>query len=311
MKPLLFTLLSLTVASTIYAHSDIVPIPKTLSFDHEKAQLGKQLFKDPILSRDGTVSCSSCHDLQSNGAASTKYSVGLDKKETTINTPTIFNAVLNFVQFHDGRAKDLDQQLTLGATQSTCLDTKVETMVSKLQSSSYKEKFAKIFHDGITKENVVSVIVEFEKALITPYSRFDKYLRGDVTILTSQELKGYKTFQEDGCINCHNGVNIGANMYQKMGLFVPYKANKISNGRFDVTKRERDKFVYKVPTLRNVAQTAPYFHDGSAKTLSDAVVKMYEHQLGVKKSKKEVTNLVLFLKTLDAPKPTILDEGKK
>jgi cytochrome c peroxidase len=309
-KPLLSTLLSLAISSVVYAQSDILPIPKTLSFDHEKALLGKKLFKDTILSKDNSTSCISCHNLTTNGADSTQYSKGVNSK-TTINTPTIFNSVFNFVQFHDGSAKDLKEQLVKGMEKSTHLDMKIEDILSKLEKSSYKQEFAKVFSNGLNKENFITTIVEFEKALITPYSRFDKYLRGDITVLTSQEKKGYLEFQENGCINCHNGVNIGANIYQKMGLFVPYKANNISNGRFDITKRERDKFVYKVPSLRNIAQTAPYFHDGSIKTLSDAVLKMYEHQLGVKKNKKEVANLVAFLKTLDAPKPTILKEGKK
>jgi len=311
LKPLLLALLSLTISSTIYAQSSITPIPKTLSYDKEQALLGKKLFQDPILSKDGSIACSSCHNLTTNGASKTPFSFGIKGKETKVNTPTVFNSVFNFVQFYNGRAKTLKEQAIQGMSEPTHIDITIKDVVAKLKTSSYEKSFQQIFNDGLTQENFLSVIVEFEKALITPNSKFDNFLRGDTTVLNSQEKKGYKEFQKDGCINCHNGVNIGSNMYQKMGLFVPYRAEKTVNGRYDITNRERDKFVYKVPSLRNIADTAPYFHDGGAKTLSDAVIKMYEHQLGKKVTKKEVSNIVAFLKTLSAPKPKILEEGTK
>lgn len=302
--------LSTLVSFSLYAQSSITPIPKTLSYSQDQALLGKKLFEDPSISKNGSISCSSCHNLATNGANSTQYSFGVNSKETELNTPTVFNSIFNFAYFYDGRASNLKEQTRMGLLNPHHMDVKIDSLISKLQTTNYQKEFKDIFKDGLTEENFLNVMVEFQKALITPNSKFDKYLRGDTTLLNSQEKQGYETFKKDGCINCHNGINIGANMYQKMGVFTPFTSDKISYGRNNVTKRERDKYVYKVPSLRNISQTAPYLHDGSAKTLSDAVIAMYEYQLGVKKSKKEVSNIVAFLKTLDGEQPKILKGAK-
>lgn len=303
-------ILSTLVSLTLYAQSSITPIPKTLSYNQDQAHLGKKLFEDVTLFKNGSISCSSCHNLQTNGASSSQYSFGVDSKETLYNASTVFNSVFNFVYFYDGRAKNPQEQTRLAIEDHSHMNIKVRELADKLKTTKYKEEFEKAFEDGLNEENIINALVEFQKALITPNSKFDVYLRGDTTVLNTQEKQGYKEFVKDGCINCHNGINVGSNMYQKMGVFTPYSADKISHGRSDITKRDRDKFVYKVPTLRNIAQTAPYFHDGAAATLEDAVVQMYELQLGVKKSKKDVQNIVAFLKTLSGDKPKIL-EGEK
>lgn len=303
-------ILSTLVSFSLYAQSSITPIPKTLSYKQDQAQLGKEIFKDSSISKNGSISCASCHNLATNGADVTQYSFGVDSKETKFNTPTVFNSVFNFAYFYDGRAKNLKEQTLIGLSNVNHMNMNIDELITKLQATNYKKEFEDIFEDGLTKENFLTAIVEFQKALITPNSKFDNYLRGDTTVLTSQEKRGYNTFKKDGCVNCHNGINLGSNMYQKMGVFTPFTSDKISYGRHNVTKRERDKYVYKVPTLRNIAQTAPYLHDGSAKTLSDAVIAMYEYQLGVKKTKKEVRDLVAFLKTLDGEQPKILKGAK-
>ena len=176
LKPLLVTLLSLTITSTIYAQSSITPIPKTLSYDKEQALLGKKLFQDPILSKDGSISCSSCHDLNTNGASTTSFSFGVEGKETKVNTPTVFNCVFNFVQFYDGRVHNLKEQVAQEIAEPVHMNTRVDKLLKKLNKSPYKKDFHKIFKDGITQENFFSVMIEFEKALITPNSKFDQYM---------------------------------------------------------------------------------------------------------------------------------------
>lgn len=184
----------------------------------------------------------------------------------------------------------------------------VENILNKLSNSPYKKEFKKIYKDGVTQNNLIESIVEFEKALITPNSKFDKYLRGDSTAITAQEKRGYEIFKEAGCISCHNGVNVGGNMFQKVGLMVPYKSG--SKGRYNLTLRERDKFVYKVPSLRNIELTAPYLHDGTVQTLRDAIIFMREYQLDIIETDSEVDDIEAFLKTLTGEMPEILKDIK-
>lgn len=305
LKIILLTLVSLTLS----AQQPILPIPQNITFDNDEATLGKELFSYP-LSKESKLSCASCHDITKGGADSLQYSLGADGKEGLVNTPTIYNSSFNFVQNFNGQAKDLKEQLVGHIVNPHHMDTTLDEIVMKLSKTDYANVFARVYEDGLTKENFLSAMVEFEKALITPNSKFDRYLRGDISALNKQEKRGYEEFQTLGCIYCHNGVNIGSNMYQKMGLFSPYKQDKILNGRIDVSKRDRDKFVYKVPTLRNIALTAPYMHDGSVKTLQSAVLVMREHQLGLKGEYKNMDDLVAFLKTFSGEKPMIL-KGEK
>lgn len=299
------------VTTYIFAADVITPIPLTLPYDEEKAALGKKLFFDKILSNDGTLSCSSCHILPGSGADKQVYSVGINGQATSRNTPTVLNAVFNFAQFWDGRAKDLHEQALMPIFNPKELGSSLEAAIIRLENSSYKEKFERIFEDGITRDTIAEVLVEFEKVLITPNSRFDKYLLGDTSILNEQEMRGYETFKSIGCISCHNGVNMGGNMYQKVGIMVPFdhlKDDISFNGRYNITHRIRDKAVFKVPTLRNIELTAPYLHDGSARTLKDAVLDMREHQLGIVNEDSSVDDLVAFLKTLTGESPKILGE---
>ena len=228
-----------------------------------------------------------------------------------MNSPTVLNSVFNFVQFWNGRAKDLKEQV-LGPIENPLeMASKLEDVIQKLKNSSYNKEFNSIYEDGVTEDNLADAIAEFERALITPNSRFDRYLRGEESAINEQEKRGYETFKDLGCISCHNGVNVGANMYQKIGIIEPYKQLKEINGRYDVTKRERDKNVFKVPSLRNIELTEPYFHDGQALTLKDARENMQILQLGIDPDKKDTDDIEVFLKTLTGDTPEILKDFKQ
>jgi len=303
----IFKLLLIPIVSfSLFAQTPITPLPENAIYSVAKAELGKKLFFDPILSNENKISCALCHDVLKNGADTTPFSKALNGKETNINTPTLLNASLNFVQRLDGSAQTLEDELALSIEDPLKMDTTFNEVVSKLSSSSYKSSFEALYPDGVTKDNLINAIVEFEKALITPNSKFDRYLRGDSSALNKEERIGYEKFQSTGCINCHNGVNVGSNMYQKMGLYTPYTQKKVSKGRVNVTHRERDKHVYKVPTLRNIELTAPYMHDGQVATLKEAIKSMREHQLGITNSSQSINQIEAFLKTLTGETPAIL-----
>jgi len=306
----MYKYLSILVTTLALAHP-ITPIPLEADYNKEKAHLGKKLFFDTGLSNDNTISCASCHLLPGNGANSTAYSYGVNGSEGDINSPTVLNSVYNFVQFWDGRAKDLQDQVKGPVHNPLEMGSTMDDVVAYVKSKPlYRKAFKKSYKKGVTVQNVANAIAEFEKALITPNARFDQYLRGNENILTPKEKEGYLLFKELGCISCHNGRNIGGNMYQKIGIIIPYRhKGKGKLGRFEVTGNEEDKMVFKVPSLRNVAQTAPYLHDGTAATLEDAVNDMFEHQLGRIPTEASVAALVAFLKTLSGESPKILKEG--
>ncbi len=299
----------LTFTFVLCANQTITPIPLTMDYDKDKVALGKKLFFDSILSKDGTISCQSCHTLPGSGADTKVFSFGVNTEEGKLNTPTVLNAIFNFSQFWDGRSKTLYHQTLSHIINSLEMQSSIENIIKKLKNSSYKIQFQKLYKDGVTQKNLLDSVVEFEKALITPNSKFDSYLRGDNGALNTQEKRGYKKFKEIGCINCHNGVNIGGNMYQKVGLIIPYK--EAFNGRYNVTARERDKQVFKVPTLRNIELSAPYFHNGSIKTLEGAIINMRKHQLGIIANGNDITDIEAFLKTLTGKLPVILKEEAK
>ena len=296
--------------STLLFSTNITPMPLSVEYDKNKASLGKKLFFDTILSKDDTISCASCHSLPGNGANTTQYSFGVNGAEGEVNSPTVLNSSFNFVQFWDGRAKGLKEQ-ALGSIQNPVeMAENIPNVLKKLTNSSYKQEFENIYKNGVTKDNLAEVIAEFEKALFTPNSRFDKYLRGDTGAISEEEKRGYQLFQDLGCISCHNGMSVGGNSYHKIGLFKPYKQNKLFVGRYAVTKRDRDKDMVKVPSLRNVELTAPYFHDGGAKDLKDAISAMLKLQIGINPQDKDINDIEVFLKTLTGQKPEILKDIK-
>ncbi|MGD9553134.1 MAG: cytochrome-c peroxidase [Arcobacteraceae bacterium] len=286
----------------------ISPIEDDLNVDLNKALLGKKLFMDPQLSHDNTISCASCHHLDKGGDDNRQFSVGVNNKMGNINSPTVFNSKYNFVQFWDGRAKDLEEQVLVPLHNPDEMNSNIQEVVEKLKKSQeYKNLFQKVYNDTIKEEYVIDAIVEFEKALITPNSKFDRYLKGEVNILSHVEKEGFELFKSYGCISCHNGVNIGGNLFQRVGIVKQIKYENKYLGRYNVTKDEEDKYFYKVPTLRNIELTAPYLHSGEIKTLREAVTFMMEYQIGVTPNAAEVNHIMAFLRTLTGNRPKIME----
>lgn len=306
MKRTLFTLFVLALFAL--AQEPISPLPGSVTYDRAKAAIGRQLFSDTILSKDRSVACVSCHSFDFGGADPRKVSVGIKGKKGNIQSPTVYNARYNFKQFWNGRADSLKAQAggPIRNPIEMAMDSKL--VEKRLNADTrYRELFRSVYGTSrITYDQAIDTIVEFEKALVTPNSRFDRFLRGEIELMP-MEAEGYRRFKAYGCVTCHNGINIGGNSFQKMGLFVPYHHNKSIEDRYAVTKDEHHKNVYKVPTLRNIALTAPYFHDASAKTLEEAVQKMSHHNLGVELNKKDVETIVAFLKTLTGERPKVLE----
>jgi len=294
----------------LYAGNIIKPIPEHIKVNIQKAKLGEKLFFDPVLSRDHTISCSSCHDLKNGGDDGLVYSYGIHGRRGNINAPTVYNAVFNFRQFWDGRAKDLQEQVADPIQNPVEMDMDFPSLIARLEHIKwYKDKFDSIYSDGITKQNISNAIAEYEKTLITPNSPFDRYLKGDENAISPKAKKGYEVFKYKGCIICHSGINVGGNLYNKFGIYED--TNSTNLGRYNVTHREEDKYVFKVPSLRNISQTAPYMHDGRFHTLKEAVDYMSQVQLGRYMSDEEIEDIIEFLKTLKGKKPIGIENDKR
>jgi len=283
----------------------IKPIPAAKVSNPAMVDLGKKLFFDIRLSKSGFISCNSCHNLSMGGTDNLKTSIGHNWNQGPINAPTVLNACMNVAQFWDGRAKDLQAQAGGPIANPGEMASNHALAVEVLQSiPGYVAEFKKVFgNDKVTIEQVTKAIATFEETLVTPNARFDKWLQGDAKALTADELAGYKLFRDSGCVACHNGPAVGGNSFQKMGVVAPYKAKSPAEGRVAVTGKEADRFNFKVPTLRNVELTYPYFHDGAATTLTEAVDTMGRIQLGKKFSTDENAKIVAFLKTLTGDQP--------
>ena len=287
----------------------IQPIPLKANLDPSKVELGRRLFNEPRLSRDDTVACSNCHLLKKGGADGLPNSPGIEGILGELNSPTVFNSAFNFKQFWDGRADTLEDQIDGPLANFREMDIQWPEVIRKLEADpTYPTQFAKVYPGGISQDSIKDAIATFERSLITPNGRFDQYLRGDAGALTEREKKGYELFVDLGCVVCHQGVNVGGTLFQKMGKMRDYfgdrEITQADLGRFNVTGNERDRFMFKVPGLRNVELTAPYFHDGSVATLEEAVVIMARVQLGYDLSQQEVGLLVDYLKTLTGELPS-------
>ena len=285
-------------------HEPISPIPQTIEVNKTKAQLGKTLFFDTRFSKSETVSCATCHQFETGGDDNVAMGISSATDKHIVNTPSIFNARYNFRQNWDGSAKTLEEQIEMVMRNRHEFDNTWDNVIARLTMDKNLTKiFNDIYKEAVTKENITNAIVEYEKTLITPNSRFDRYLRNESDALTESEVKGYTLFKQYGCISCHQGVNVGGNLFQKFGLFYDYLAERgnISRsdyGKFNTTNRQMDKFVFKVPSLRNVAVTAPYLHDGSATTLKQAISIMGKTQLGRTLTLDEISLIESFLKSL-------------
>jgi len=297
------------------------PLPKTVDnpanpITVNKVLLGRYLYNDPRLSATVNSSCNSCHVLKNFGVDHIQTSEGGMKKVGNRNAPTTFNAALHFTQFWDGRAKTIEDQAggPILNVNEMAIPSK-EYLEKKIrQINLYKTLFPKAFpneKNPISFLNIEKAIAAFERTLLTP-SKFDDFLKGNVNALNSDEKKGLKTFITVGCTNCHNGVAIGGNTFQKFGLFADYrkftKSTIPDEGRKNITKKMEDKDYFKVPSLRNVAHTYPYFHDGSIAELPTAVRIMGKIQLNKDLNEDEVNEIIDFLRTLSGD---ISDEAKK
>lgn len=271
----------------------------------DKVALGKQLYFDKRLSKNHDISCNSCHALATYGVDNAPTSTGHKKQLGGRNSPTSFNAALHFRQFWDGRAGDVEEQAVGPIANPVEMASDEKKVVATMNSiPAYVEAFKKAFpgeKSPVTFANVGRAIAAFERTLLTP-SRFDKFLNGDNAALNDGEVKGAKTFISLGCMACHMGPLLGGAMYQKLGLVKPWPEPK-DLGRFEATKAEGDKLMFKVPSLRNIEKTGPYFHDGSVGTLEKAVALMAEHQLGRTLDDGQIIDVVLFLRTLTGELP--------
>ena len=300
---------SLLAASMAYGArgaEPIEPIKAAKPQNPALVELGKKLYFDPRLSKSGFISCNSCHNLSMGGTDNLKSSIGHNWQQGPINSPTVLNSSMNVAQFWDGRAADLKAQAGGPIANPGEMASTHALAIEVLQSiPGYVSDFRKTFgSDKVDIDKVTKAIAAFEETLVTPNSRFDKWLAGDKKAITAFELEGYKLFKDSGCVACHNGPAVGGNSFQKMGVVEPYKASSPAEGRVAVTGKDADRFTFKVPTLRNVEMTYPYFHDGAAATLKDAVDVMGRLQLGKKFSDDENAKIVAFLKTLTGDMPS-------
>lgn len=282
----------------------IRPIPMHIQLDENKVALGRKLFHEPKLSHDDNIACSNCHDLSTAGTDGMALSIGINETVGFFNAPTVLNSGFNFRQFWDGRAGSLEEQIEGPIHQSFEMGSSWPEVIGKLErDASYVQAFAAFYPDGIKSDNIKDAIATFERSLYTPNSRLDRYLRGDAKALSPEEEEGYRLFKSFGCVACHQGIGVGGNMFQVFGIMGNYFADRgnikeIDLGRFNITGDEEDRYVFKVPSLRNVALTAPYFHDGSVERLQDAVRIMARYQLGHKLISREIELLTKFLGTL-------------
>lgn len=294
------------LAAAEFANEPVRPLPDSVSVDMRKVILGNLLYHDTRLSVDNTVSCATCHGLNTGGVDNKQFSEGVGGQVGGVNAPTVFNAHFNFVQFWDGRAKTLADQAGGPPLNRIEMGHKSFDDICAVlaKDAAFTKAFTEVYPDGLSQANITDAIQEFERTLITPNSRFDQYLKGNKTALNADEIAGYELFKKYNCATCHVGENMGGQSYELMGLQADYFADRNTeitvedHGRNKETKTERDMHRFKVPGLRNIALTAPYFHDGSKKTLEEAVRDMAKYETGVQLNDQETAQLVSFLRTL-------------
>jgi len=302
-------------ALALDAIPDLVPTPSDNPISSAKVELGKQLFFDPRLSIDGTVSCNSCHNVMASGTDSRPTSAGVDGQRGGRNAPTVWNAALLTTQFWDGRAATLEDQAKGPPLNPIEMGMPNEqAVVDRLESiPGYKSQFESIF-GSVSYDNMAKAIASYERTLITVNSPFDRHMKGDKTAMSDKAVAGMNRFNQIGCSGCHNGVNfagpaleVGTGFFQKFPvhnnpLIAKYKLAD-DKGRYEVTKDNADINTWRVPSLRNIATTAPYFHNGAVKTLDEAVRVMAASQLDKKLSDAEIEEIVAFLESLTGEFP--------
>jgi cytochrome c peroxidase len=295
---------SLPAVPKAVSREPLEALPELPALDVKIVALGRRLFHERRFSADKSVSCASCHDLAKGGVDGRERSAGVGGKLGVVNAPSVYNAALNFVQFWDGRAATLEEQIGFPITNPVEMGASWPTVLAFLRSDpAYSAAFAAAFPDGVTEANARRAIADFERTLLTRGSPFDRFLGGDERALAPDARAGYETFKSVGCIACHQGRNVGGNMFQRFGVLGDYfkdrgHVTEADYGRYNVTHNEADRFVFRVPSLRNVERTAPYFHDGSAATLNQAVQVMAKYQLGRKLADDQASSIIAFLKSL-------------
>ncbi len=283
------------------------PAPPT-GLSAMRVDLGRRLFYDTHLSVNNSVSCDTCHKLKAYGVdPGESVSIGHDKKPGGRNSPTVYNAALQFVQFWDGRAATLAEQAAGPMMNPVEMGMpSPEAVVAYLQASpDYKKQFQQAYpgvKDPVVMDNVTDAIASFESGLITP-ARWDKYLQGNTNALSDGEKEGLRVFLRSGCASCHAGKGLGGNSYQKLGASHEWPDQTSDLGRMAVTHAPADRLYFKVPLLRNVTETGPWFHDGKVKTIDEAVRLMGRYQAGNRLSEDDVHSIVLFLGSLKGEIP--------
>jgi cytochrome c peroxidase len=283
------------------------PLPAAPPVDQKRAAIGARLFGAAILSSDGSVSCATCHPLDRAGADGLMHSRGANAQETPLNTPTVYNATFNFRFNWNGAFSTLEDEFDAPITKT--MGTTWPEIERKLRRDpALNSAFKAAYADGVSTANVKDALARYIDTLVTPDSRFDQYLRGDPDALSARELRGYELFKTLGCVSCHQGANVGGNLFQRLGVMHDYWQDRIARGgpaptesdlgRYTTTSQASDRYVFRVPSLRNVALTPPYFHDGSVPTLELAVAKMSYLQLGRILDTEQISLLVEFLSTL-------------
>jgi len=294
----------LFTSSLLFADLSYSAIPIIEIKNIKKQKLGKSLFFDPNLSSNKAVSCAHCHSFSFGGTDNLEVSYGVNARKGNINSPTIFNTRYNICQGWLGQYMTIKERTKAAFLNRLEMDGDFNKAIKYIESN---EKLTTQFQDvyaGISAENIIESISYYVSNLTTPNSKFDKYINGDDKVYSQIEKQGYKLFKNYGCVSCHNGINVGGSMYQKFGLFNEDKITRYDNGRFFITKKEYDKYVYRVPGLRNVANTFPYFHHGKVNTLQDAIRLMGMYQLGVSIPQDDIIKIEMFLKTLNGDVPS-------
>lgn len=297
----------LMLPAGVSSKEPIEPLSAPEDLNFAKVALGKRLFEDTRLSQNQNISCSTCHLLEKAGADGLAQSIGTHGESTSRNTPTIFNVSLNVVLFWDGRANTLKEQIEAVIKNPVEMDGDWDNIINLLkQDNQLATKMKQIYDPAISQESVTDALAEYLRSLVTVDSPFDRYLLGDANAISADAKTGYEKFKSHGCVSCHQGRNVGGNLFQKAGLMT--EAAKRSGaadvfaedlGRYEVTGRERDKFVFRVPSLRNVALTAPYFHNGSVDDLDEAIRIMAIYQLGKSIPESDVGYIRDFLISLN------------
>jgi len=284
------------------------PLPREEPVDHERAALGERLFADPRLSHDGTVACTSCHDLADGGDAGNVRTALAGRAQGPINVPTVFNVRYQFRWSWTGRWESMSDQIDAAMRAPHAMATESADAVEHIRPF-YAGDFDRVYRGvGLTVDSFHDALTEYLLSLTTPDAPFDRYLRGEEGALDPDARAGWEIFQAYGCVSCHQGINVGGNMFQRFGVMDDFFARAreplpSDAGRCAFTHDEGDCHVFRVPSLRNVALTAPYFHDGSAPTLEDAVQVMAHFQLGRPLTEVEVRQLVAFLRSLTGRQP--------